>query len=209
MSYFVRTLVFCLIVGTVVGTLWWFRGDSKPKPEDLIKDRFISYVTSLSPVRRLQLAQLQQMEIFERKSGAKLMGTSLDLPDVVIRASVPVEYTYYVDLSEKWTLQIQNGEILVMAPNLKPNTPASNVSEMTFEIKKGSLFRNEKDVAKGLQSDMMGLLHQRAVQHTDLVREVARKELESVARAWLKLENRKENVRVYFSSENISEQDIH
>lgn len=184
----------------------WHLYISRANRDEAVKDRFISYATSLSSLRRLQVAQLQQVEIFERKSEANLLGTKLKLPDVVVRASIPVEYNFYVDLVEPWTLEMRGEEVVVMAPALRPSTPASNISEMTFEVRKGSLFRNEKEVTDGLQNQISKLLEQRAQSHVSIVREVARKEIEMLVRAWLNLENKSVRPRVYFSDEQIDQE---
>lgn len=200
----VKIAQYCLfgfIALLVAGLLWWKIPNPQDSPE-VIRDRFISYATKLNSVRRLEIAQLQQMEIFERKSQAKLWGTQLKLPDVVIRASIPVEYDYFVDLGQRWEFRQENNRVVVIAPALHPGTPAANVSEMTFEVAKGSLFRDNRKVAQSLQSEITELLKQRSQDHVHLVREVARKELESIVKTWMKLENKDWHVQVVFADEN-------
>lgn len=168
--------------------------------------RFMSYATTIAPLRRLEVAKVNQVEVFERKSEKTFFWTKLRLPDVVVSASVPVEYHYYVELNDEWKFNMTAGKLDIIAPPLRFNTPAPNISELQFAVKEGSLFRNESEVAMALKGELTERLNERAQQTTSLARETARKELIAIAKAWLAKDLREGekndlNVDVHFSDE--------
>ncbi len=182
------SVIVCIIVASL--TAWLMTCEMRSHQasnfsNESLQTRFMSYATTISATRRLSVAQLKQVEVFERKSGASLFWNYVQLPDVVVRATVPVEYLYYVDLNERWEFTKRDTELLVVAPALKFNTPAADVSALNFEVRQGSMFRNERDVAVGLQKELTPLLEQRATFNQHLVRETARKELTKIITDWM------------------------
>lgn len=174
--------------------------------DEAAQTRFMSFATTIAPLRRLEVAKVNQVEVFERKSEKTLFWTRLRLPDVVISASVPVEYHYYVELNDEWRFNMTAGKLDIIAPPLRFNTPAPNISELQFAVKEGSLFRNESEVAMALKSELTERLSERAKESTHLARETARKELIAIAKAWLAKdlregEQNKLDVDVHFSDE--------
>jgi hypothetical protein len=101
---------------------------------------FASYATEVSGTTFLQFATLRQVEVFERKDTSSLLWGQLALPDVVVEARAPVEYTYYLDLNKPWTLKLEGETILVAAPPIEFNTPALDTSALHFEVREGSVF---------------------------------------------------------------------
>jgi hypothetical protein len=146
---------------------------------------FRSYATSVRGTTRLQSAQLRQVEVFERRDAETLLWGTLTLPDVVIEARAPVEYTYYVDLEKDWRFRLEGRDVDVLAPALEWNTPAVDVSALRYEVKAGSVFRSERIVADRLRSELTALAAMRARQHVPLVREVARRRAEAFVENWL------------------------
>src|SRR5438128_1577680 len=59
---------------------------------------FVSYATTISNYQRLQITGLKQTEIFTRTEETSTAFGYVPLPDVVVEARAPVEYTYYLDL---------------------------------------------------------------------------------------------------------------
>ena len=49
---------------------------------------------------------------------------------MVVAATVPVEYTYYLDLDESWDFVLREGTLVVLAPEIRFNTPALDVSRL-------------------------------------------------------------------------------
>ncbi len=164
--------------------------------------RFMSFATQIAPLRRIELAKVSQLEVFERKSEAHLFWSKLKLPDVVVSATVPVEYRYTVGLEDAWQIRSFDQEIEIVAPALTPSTPAADISQLRFDVKEGSVFRNEQKVSEALQSELTALLEKRAIDNRDLIIETARKELDDLAQAWLKKENAQaKKIKVRFANE--------
>lgn len=172
--------------------------------DDNAQTRFISYATTIAPLRRVELAKVNQLEVFDRTSRASLFWEKVNLPEVVVRATVPVEYRYYVDLDAKWSVVLNDQILTLVVPPLMAGTPSPDISKLQFEVRKGSLFRNEVKVAKELQNEITGMLEKRASEGVNLVRETARLELASIARRWLTSETKEAQIVIQFSDEKES-----
>ncbi len=146
---------------------------------------FLSYATEVAGVRRLQVAQLTQMELFERSDRATALWGTLELPELVVRATAPVEYTYYVDFDEPWELALTDGRIEVQAPALRWNRPALDVSRLDYEVRRGSLLRDEAEAFERLRRGLGRMAEGRARDNLPLVREVARRQIAEFVAAWL------------------------
>ncbi|MFQ5349345.1 MAG: hypothetical protein ACE5EG_02750, partial [Thermoanaerobaculia bacterium] len=71
-----------------------------------IEISFTSHATSVTGSSYLQFANLRQTEIYTRQDEASLLWGTLELPEVVVSATAPVEYTYYLDLDERWEFRL-------------------------------------------------------------------------------------------------------
>jgi hypothetical protein len=146
---------------------------------------FASYATDVRGQSYLQFATLKQVELFERKDEAALFWGQLALPDVIVFARAPVEYTYYLDLKEKWTFALEGQIVLVQAPPVRFNAPAVDVSTLTYGVEKGSVLRDEAAVLEKLRQGLTELAKERARQHIPLVRETGRRQTEELVETWL------------------------
>jgi len=144
-----------------------------------------SYGASVHGTSRLQFAELKQLESFERKDSTALAWGAIPLPDVVVEARGAVVYTYVLDLKKPWNLKLEGRTVDVVAPSPEFSTPALDPSTLTFEIKRGSVLRDEEAVRQALQTGLSGLLDQRAREHLPLVRETGRKVTEEFVRNFL------------------------
>lgn len=150
-----------------------------------ITTRFTSYATQVSGSNYLQFAQLKQMEVFERKDSQSLFWGQLSLPDVLVEARAPVEYTYYLDLDKPWKLDLQGARLWVLAPPIEFNTPAVDASAIRFQVREGSLWRDEAPVTEALKASLTELCRKRAQGNVGLVRELGRRRTEEFVRRWL------------------------
>jgi len=152
-----------------------------------ITTSFVSYATSLDANRRLQFATLRQTELFTRTDEASTAFGYLALPDVIVEARTPVEYTYYLNLDAPWQLRITEADrtVLVLAPDIAFNQPAIDASEITYEVRKGSFFRDTAQARENLKKSITGLLRQRARDHIALVRETGRQQTAEFVEGWL------------------------
>lgn len=150
-----------------------------------ITTTFTSYATTLSGSQYLQFATLSQQEIFTRTDESSLLFGYIPLPDVIVQASAPVTYTYYLDLNAHWDFLLRDGVIWVTAPDIKYNKPALDISRITYEVKKDSHFRNTSEAMENLRSSMTWMTHRKAQTNIGLVRETGRKQTEAFVENWL------------------------
>lgn len=146
---------------------------------------FTSYATALSGSQYLQFATFSEQETFTRTDESSLLFGYIPLPDIIVQASAPVTYTYYLDLNAPWDFTLQDGVVWVTAPDIRYNKPALDVSRMTYEVKKDSHFRNTTEAMENLRSSMMWMCHQKARANIELVRETGRRQTETFVANWL------------------------
>ena len=150
-----------------------------------ITTTFTSYATTISGSQYFQFATISQHEVFTRTDESSLAFGYLPLPEVIVQATAPVSYTYYLDLNARWDFLLKDGVILVTAPDIKYNRPAVDVSHITYEVKKNSLFRNTSEAMENLKSSITWLSYKKAESNINLVRETGRKQTESFVENWL------------------------
>ncbi len=146
---------------------------------------FVSYATEANGVNRLQVAELKQMELFERTDEATVLWGQLELPDLVVRARAPVEYTYYVDLEGRWDFSLDGHRIRVHAPEIEFSRPAVDVSGLDYEVAEDSLLRDEQEALERLRAGISAMSRRRALDNLPLIRELARRETEEFVERWL------------------------
>jgi len=155
---------------------------------------FVSYATTLSNTTYLQFATLKQMEIF-RQTEAGII-----LPDVIVEARVPVEYTYYIDFNAKWQFLLRDNVIHVLAPPIRSNKPAVDASAITYEAK--GVFTGSAQ--ENLRKMITGQVAVRARDNIPLVRESGRKQTAEFVEKWLSksfTDGKEYPVKVYFPGE--------
>lgn len=150
-----------------------------------LRTEFLSQAVELSGTSRFQFATLKQVEVFKREeSGSTAWGT-IPLPKVVVQALAPVEYSYFLDLSAPWEFERDGQVIRVYAPGIEANTPAMDVSALTFYTLEGSIWRDEIAVRERLRGTLSESLQHRALENTRLVRELGRQRLATFVEKWL------------------------
>jgi hypothetical protein len=150
-----------------------------------VRIRFSSYAAEISGSQYLQFATLDEMEIFERVDSSSAFWGALPLPDVVVEARAPVQYTYYVDLGGDWRFVLENDIIAVSAPPIEFNAPAVDASAIEYRVREDSLLRDSDEAIESLQVLISGLAEERARDNVELVREVGRRRIEEFVRSWL------------------------
>jgi hypothetical protein len=149
--------------------------------------RFASEATRLNGASRLQFAELQQSEIFERTDSGALFWGQLQLPDVIVEARAPVTYTYYVDLEKPWAFRrLSEGVLETSAPAIEFNEPAVDPSRIRYVVRKGSVLRDEAAVLERLQQGLTELSRERARQHVAVVRDTGRVKIADFVERWLR-----------------------
>lgn len=202
-------LAFAVVAVTVVlagAALWVFHslrslpGDAVREGRQVLRDlesiaaafrqgtievRFLSYATRVNGTSYLQFATVEQTEVFRRTDRATALWGVWELPDVVVEATAPVEYTYYLDLDEEWRFFKEGDEILVVAPRPRFNKPAIDASEIRYEVREASLFRRSDEAIANLKEGLTRMSRQRARDNLELVREMGRRKVEEFVTNWL------------------------
>ena len=173
-----------------------------------VTTEFISYASSLSPTHRLQFATLKQTEIFTRRDEASTAFGYVPLPDIVVEARAPVEFTYYLELNARWQLLLKDNVIYVLAPDIQYNQPAVDVSAIRYEVKKDSVVRDTKAALESLKQSVTQLSKIRARENINLVRETGRRQTTEFVEKWLMKsfsDAKQYPVKVYFPGEKLPE----
>jgi hypothetical protein len=165
---------------------------------------FLSYATTISNHQRLQVATLRQTEVFTQTNQLSTGFGTIPLPDVVVEARAPVEYTYYLDLNASWRFVLKDGVIRVTAPALHFNKPAVDASAISYEVRKG--YFKSAEAQESLKRSVTSLVTIRAKENVPLVRENARKQTAEFVENWLMksfTDAQQHPVKVYFADEKI------
>jgi len=169
-----------------------------------VREEFLSSAVKLAGTSRLQVATLDERETFRRTESDSAMWGLIHLPDIVVQADVPVEYTYYLDFTAPWEFKQEDKTVTVFAPPLTPNAPAPDISQLTFYTLEGHVWQDDKAVRERLQANLSAALRGRAQEHTALVREIGRRQLEQFVGKWMAdsfSDGRDFHVKVFFPDE--------
>jgi len=152
-----------------------------------IENRFVSYASSISGSTYLQVATVDRIEVFTREDRAAIFWGAVQLPDVVVSATAPVQYTAYVDFEEPWHLRLEDSELLVTAPTIRFNQPSFDASKIEFEVREGSFLRDEDAALAELKRGLMSMSHQRTQDLEPVVKSTGREKIAEFVRNWLLL----------------------
>lgn len=150
-----------------------------------VEMRFMTYATEISGSTYLQVATIDRVEVFTREDRASIFWGAVPLPDVVVSATAPVQYTAYVDLDQPWHLTLEDRTLSVDAPAIEFNRPNIDASEIEWTVKEGSLLRDEEEALADLKKGLTSMSHHRTRELEGLVRETARAKIERFVRTWL------------------------
>ena len=167
-----------------------------------ITTEFISYATAVSNQHYLQFATLKQTEIFTRTEEASTAFGYVPLPDVIVEARAPVEFTYYLDLNARWHFVLQDGVVYVFAPPIKFNKPAVDASAISYEVKKGYL--KTAEAQENLKKSITSLVTLKAKENLPLIRENGRRQTTEFVEHWLMRsfsDGKQYPVKVFFPDE--------
>jgi len=165
---------------------------------------FESHRTSVNPQLRLQVAELKEIWVFAHRSSASTGFGYIPLPDVFVEAKAPVECTYYLDLAGEWRFEHSDGVVRVTAPAIRFNTPAVDASRITYEVRKGSVIRDNANAMDELKKSITGQAQERAGENIQLVRETCRRQTMQFVEKWMAnnfADGAKQHVKVIFADE--------
>jgi hypothetical protein len=150
-----------------------------------VETSFHSYATEVSGSSYLQFATLDEIEVFERSDFSSTLWGQIELPEVVVRATAPVQYTYYLDLDAEWRFELEGDTVRVRAPRIKFNKPSVDASRIEYEVRQSSVLRDEEAAMEKLRAGMSAMAHRRAQENVHLVRETGRRKTEEFVASWL------------------------
>jgi hypothetical protein len=153
--------------------------------EQTVRQEFLSSAVTLTGTSRLQVATLEEHETFRRKESDSIAWGVIALPSIVVQADVPVEYGYFLDFNGRWEFAQTDGVVTAYAPSIQPNTPAADISKLTFYTLEGRVWQDDKAVRERLQGSLSAALRERAREHVPLVREIARRQVQTFVEKWL------------------------
>lgn len=142
---------------------------------------FISYGTKMRSMRRLQFGSVEQTELFTRTHTGTF--AYITLPEVVVEARAPIQYTYFVDLEKKWHFELADGRVKAWVPAIEFNQPAVDVSRVVYEVKRGAF--GTEEVLEDLKKSITYMSRAKARDNMHLVRESGRKQIEAFVQEWL------------------------
>lgn len=150
-----------------------------------VETRFMTYATQISGSTYLQVASIDRVEVFTREDRASVFWGAVPLPDVVVSATAPVQYTAYVDLDQPWHLTLEDRTLQVDVPSIQFNRPNIDASKIEWTVKEGSLLRDEDEALADLKAGLTSMSHRRTQELEGLVKETARTKIEGFVRTWL------------------------
>lgn len=150
-----------------------------------VQRRFEAFTQRVEGTNHLQVVRLDQVQRFELEDRSAVFWGTVELPPVVVRATAPVQYVYFVDLEGTWRFDLRDERVLVTAPALRSNRPAFDVSRMRWQVVRGSLLRDEHEVQEQLRRELMGRAAIQARVNLPVVRETARRQVERFVTNWL------------------------
>ncbi|MFH1197967.1 MAG: DUF4230 domain-containing protein [bacterium] len=176
-----------------------------------VVNEFQSYVTKMEGSNLLQVASVKSLDKFSKTDSQSILWDLISLPDVVVELQIPVEYTYFIDLKEKWVFRWEEVDksIIVIAPPIQCGAPAVDVSKMEITEKEGSFLRDVEEVKEKLRSELTERLKYIAVEKISLIRETAREETKHFVNNWFvkfyfkDSEFKPEKIVIYFSGETL------
>lgn len=165
---------------------------------------FAGYAAKVTGTTYLQFATLEQTEVWTRQDSSALFWGALELPDVVVSATAPVTYTYYLDFNDSWTFTLDGDHLRVVAPRIRFNQPAVDASRIRYDVVDSSLLRDEDEALAALKRGLTVAARRRARQNIALVREQGRRQTREFVETWLQKgfgEDEAHRIEVVFADE--------
>ena len=163
--------------------------------------------TELEDTKYFQFKRIKQTELFTHRDQAVTGFGYLPLPDVIVEARAPVEYTYYLDLGESWRFLLEAQTLHVLTPSIRYNKPAVDVSRLEYVVRKDSLFRDTDAALEHLRKSLTSLAYVKAGENLKLVRTTGREPVAEFVEKWLLrsyVDGSNYQVKVYFPGETLS-----
>lgn len=180
-----------------------------------ITETFLASIPEFDPdgTGNLEVATLTAVETFKRSDERRILWDMLSLGVAESEIRVPVTYRYHLRLNDAWHLEIQDGTCYVLAPTLRPSLPpAIHTDRMEKRSDADWLRFDAEDQLLALERSVTPTLGRFAkdARHLGLVRENARRAVETFVKSWLLREDlwgaeRVRHVEIVFPDEEIDD----
>ena len=154
--------------------------------EETFRERITQVVSTEGDI--LELAQVEAEESFTRADSRSLFGDLVYLGTTISEIRVPVVFRYHLKLSDEWQIVIEDQEVRVLAPRVRPSLPPAIRTEgMEKKSASGWLRFNAAENLAQLEKGLTPQMERRAgdKRHLDLAREASRKSVEQFVRKWV------------------------
>lgn len=154
--------------------------------EETFRERITQVVSTEGDI--LELAQVEAEESFTRADSRSLFGDMVYLGTTISEIRVPVVFRYHLKLSDEWKIVIQDQEVRVLSPMLRPSLPpAIRTDGMEKKSASGWLRFNAAENLAQLEKGLTPQMERRAgdKRHLNLAREASRQSVEQFVRKWV------------------------
>lgn len=125
-----------------------------------IEERYYSFATAGRKVQELNVYKMERLECESKR--IKKLNSEAHLGFIV-----PVEYAYYVDMSRKWRMTLENGVLKVVVPDLQPQRPNPFWEKCEEFIESGLLITNQRQKLKDMKNEFPKKLEDNAQRYCD------------------------------------------
>ncbi len=167
---------------------------AEPPPKFTSESLTASFVAAIPSITRelnLEVATATQTETFTRSSTKTALWGWLDLGANVAQVRVPVTYRFHICLRDLWKLEVNDNNVTVHAPVLRPSLPPAI---HTDQIERLSVRGWCRGSPKGLLADLERQITPELCQYAsspkqlNQVREACRLSVAEFVRLWLEHE---------------------
>ncbi|GEM_PF-6362841 len=188
-------VVECIIFAFVFYKLFSKPFDAMGKimsPKVDITQTFIGYTEQQKKVQHLTLLKTTRNETDRReyKFSHPWLMNGKTLSSAIIEVRAPVTYNYFVDMKGNWKISCEGDMLTVVAPKLKVEEPAVDLSRMETIIDSGKLIFGEKDKLEELRKQFYPDMMKKSLspEYLEMIREDARRSLAEFANGWITAE---------------------
>lgn len=144
-----------------------------------------SYITSANSTQKLVLFEVNAVEKIKRTESLNPLWSLISSAQLNVEMLVPVQYSFYIDLQDKLSLEYQNSVLVVTAPSLMSSQPAPDISGISFSVKEAPFFYDVRKVEDQIRAKLTPYLIERS-ESLKLTYEVeAAESLKKLVKRWM------------------------
>lgn len=173
-----------------------------------IQKSFNTYVVKEVPSAKLIVFELHTVEKIRKQEKLNFLWKLISISDVDVEILVPVQYSFYIDVNEKFEIQKNDNSLIILAPPLKSFTPAVDVSGISFMVNEAPFLYDTSKIEKSFYDGLTQYVNEQSEIYKLNYQDKSSFSLQKVILSWLKdsdyIKNfRSDQIQVKFSmSEN-------